>query len=70
MPATNTKITVEGFYKIYSDYPFLVRDSISLANLGSDFGVIGNEPVESISEGQSYGVEFLAQQKLSKGFYG
>ncbi|MEQ9186784.1 MAG: TonB-dependent receptor [Cryomorphaceae bacterium] len=70
LPGTNTKITVEGFFKKYSNYPFLVRDSISLANLGSDFGVIGNEPVRSISDGRAYGVEFLAQQKLFKGFYG
>lgn len=70
LPGTNTKITIEGFYKQYADYPFLLRDSISLANLGSDFGVIGNEPVRSFSEGRSYGVEFLAQQKLFKGFYG
>jgi len=70
LPATNTKITVEGFYKRYLNYPFLLRDSVSLANLGSDFGVIGNEPVTSSSEGRSYGVEFLAQQKLFKGFYG
>lgn len=70
LPGTNTKITVEGFYKQYKNYPFLVRDSLSLANLGSDFGVIGNEPVRSISEGRAYGVEFLAQQKLYKGFYG
>lgn len=70
LPATNTKITVEGFYKSYRNYPFLLRDSITLANLGSDFGVIGNEPVTSSSEGRAYGAEFLAQQKLFKGFYG
>jgi len=67
---TNSRISVEGFYKKYVDYPFLVRDSISLANLGADFGVIGNAPVVPASEGRSYGVEFLAQQKLFKGFYG
>lgn len=70
LPMTNTKITIEGFYKDYNNYPFLIRDSLSLANLGSDFGVIGNEPVVSNSEGRSYGIEFLAQQKLYKGFYG
>jgi outer membrane receptor for ferrienterochelin and colicin len=64
------KITVESFYKTYSNYPFTLRDSISLANLGGDFGVIGNEPVSPISEGRSYGVEFFAQQKLAKNFYG
>jgi hypothetical protein len=70
LPGTNTKITVEGFYKRYANYPFLLRDSISLANVGSDFGVIGNEPVQSGSDGRAYGLEFLAQQKLFKGFYG
>jgi outer membrane receptor for ferrienterochelin and colicin len=64
------KITIEGFYKQYNNYPFLIRDSISLANLGADFGVIGNEPASPNSKGRSYGVEFLAQQKLSKSVYG
>ena len=69
-PNNYSKLTLEGFYKQYSNYPFSVMDSISLANLGSDFGVIGNEDVSSISEGKSYGVEFLAQQKLSSSLYG
>ncbi len=64
------KATVEGFYKAYDRYPFLLNDSITLANLGSDFGIIGNEAVTSISEGRSYGLEFLFQQKMAKGFYG
>ena len=66
----NSRFTIEGFYKNYSNYPFLLTDSVSLANLGSDFGVIGNEPAESSSEGRSYGLEFLYQQRLFKGFYG
>ncbi|MDC1221235.1 TonB-dependent receptor [Salibacteraceae bacterium] len=70
LPFTNTKISVEGFYKIYDNYPFLTRDSISLANLGSDFGVIGNDPATPTSAGRAYGLEFLLQQKLTKGFYG
>ena len=66
----NTKITVEAFYKLYDKYPMTLRDSICLANLGGDYGVIGNEPVSSISKGRSYGLEFMIQQKLYKGFYG
>lgn len=66
----NSRVTLEGFYKLYDQYPFLLEDSISLANLGADFGVIGNAPVSSTSEGRSYGIEVLAQQKLFKGFYG
>lgn len=64
------RISLEGFYKGYTNYPFLLKDSISLANLGADFGVIGNEPAVSTSEGRSYGVELLLQQKIYKGFYG
>ena len=66
----NTKITIEGFYKLYYKYPFALRDSISLANLGGDYGVIGNEPVTSVNKGRAYGVELMIQQKLFKGFYG
>ena len=69
-PNRNLRMTMEGFYKQYNNYPFSLRDSVSLANLGADFGVIGNEPVVSSSKGRSYGVEFLAQQRLFKGFYG
>ncbi|MCC5930536.1 MAG: TonB-dependent receptor [Cyclobacteriaceae bacterium] len=67
---SNTKFTLESFYKQYSQYPFMLTDSISLANLGADFGVIGNAPATSTSEGRSYGIEFMAQQRLFKGFYG
>lgn len=66
----NARFTVEGFYKAYSRYPFSLNDSLSLANVGTDFGVVGNEPVQSSSEGRSYGAEFLYQQKMLKGFYG
>lgn len=67
---SNSRITVEGFLKGYDQYPFLLEDSISLANLGADFGVIGNAPVSSTSDGRSHGIELLLQQKLYKGFYG
>ena len=69
-PSNYSKITLETFYKQYDNYPFSIIDSISLANLGGDFGVIGNEDISSISQGRSYGVEFLAQQKLSSSIYG
>ena len=69
-PQKFLQITLEGFYKRYYDYPFSIKDSVSLANLGSDFGVVGNEAVSSISEGRSYGIEFSAQQKLNKSIYG
>lgn len=69
-PSPNTKITVEGFIKDYANYPFLLTDSITLANLGADFGVIGNEPTASIADGLTYGVEGLVQRRAAKGLYG
>ena len=69
-PTSYSKISLESFYKRYSNYPFSILDSISLANLGDDFGVVGNEDISSISKGNSYGIELLAQQKMSSSIYG
>lgn len=69
-PDVTTKITLEGFHKAYTNYPFSVRDQISLANLGSDFGVVGTEEVTFDSEGSAYGFEILAQKKSYGGLYG
>lgn len=70
IPTPQTRITVEGFYKKYNNYPVSVRDGISLANQGGDFGAIGNETVQSIGKGRSRGLEFFFQQKLTKNFFG
>ena len=69
-PSSYSKISLESFYKSYSNYPFSILDSISLANLGDDFGVVGNEDISSISKGNSYGIELLAQQKMRSSIYG
>ncbi|MEL6560244.1 MAG: TonB-dependent receptor [Bacteroidota bacterium] len=66
----STRISVEGFYKKYADYPVSLTDSVSLANLGGDFSVLGNEPVTSVGLGRTYGLEFLYQKKFTKNFYG
>ncbi len=70
LPRRSTRMTVEGFYKKYDDYPVSVRQGVSLANLGGDFEVLGNEDVVSAGLGRAYGVEWLVQQKLSRHFYG
>ena len=70
LPRRSTRITLEGFYKRYDNYPVSVRSGVSLANLGGDFEVLGNEDIESVGLGRSYGLELLLQQKLSKNFYG
>lgn len=69
-PQRNRRFTMEAFYKKYKNYPSSIRNGIALANLGADFGVIGNEPVESNAEGRAFGLEFLAQQRLFNNFYG
>ncbi len=70
LPRTSTRFTLEGFYKKYSQYPVSVAKNASLANLGGDFEVLGNEDISSTGLGRAYGLEFLYQQKLSKNFYG
>ncbi|MBN2597451.1 MAG: TonB-dependent receptor [Marinifilaceae bacterium] len=65
-----SSVGVEGFYKRYENYPVSVLDQVSLANKGADFNVLGNEEVESVGRGRSYGLELMFQQKLSHRFYG
>ncbi|MDP2890791.1 MAG: TonB-dependent receptor [Bacteroidota bacterium] len=67
-PATAVQFSVEGFFKNYQDYPFSVRDQISLANKGADYGVIGDEEVTSTSKGRAYGGEFQARISSAKGY--
>jgi outer membrane receptor for ferrienterochelin and colicin len=69
LPSNSSRITVEGFYKQYSDYPVGTRSGLSLANQGADFGVIGNEDFTGVGEGVSYGAELFFQQKLWRGFF-
>lgn len=66
----SSSISVEGFYKLYDDYPVSVRDGVSLANKGGGFEVLGSEPIETVGQGRSYGAELQFQQKLSNNFYG
>lgn len=67
---SNLKVSVEGFYKKYGNYPISLRNGISLANIGADYGIVGNEPVSFDGRGKSYGAELFVQQKLWKDFYG
>jgi hypothetical protein len=66
----NSRFTVEGFHKWYDQYPFVVEKQVSMANFGADYGVAGSTLLTSTSEGRSYGLEVLLQQKLYQGFYG
>jgi hypothetical protein len=66
----SSRITLEGFWKQYANYPVSVRDQVSLANKGGGFEVLGSEPVVSNGEGRTYGAELLFQQKFTGNFYG
>jgi hypothetical protein len=70
LPSSTLRFTVEGFYKQYSNVPVSVRQGISLSNLGSNFDVLGNEAVTTNGKGRAYGIEFFAQKKLTKRFFG
>jgi len=65
-----SRITLEGYFKRYRNYPFSIRKQVAIANFGNDFGVVGNEPLTSSAEGRAYGMEFLYQQRLYRGLYG
>jgi hypothetical protein len=64
------KVSLEGFYKTYEDYPISINDGVSLANKGAGFEVLGNEAVATVGKGRAYGFEVLAQQKFINNFYG
>jgi len=58
-PMEKMKLSVEGFYKQYDNYPVSVADGISIASEGTSFGEVGDEQIVSIGKGRAYGVEFL-----------
>lgn len=70
LPNNELRFTLEGFYKRYGNVPISARDGISLANLGADFNVLGNEAVITNGKGRAYGIEFFAQKKLTEKFFG
>ncbi len=69
-PQKELKLSLESFYKGYRHYPYSIKKDVSLANLGSAYGVVGNEAVNFNSLGRAYGLEFLCQKKSHSGLYG
>jgi len=64
------RVSLEGFYKYYSDYPVSLEDGVSMANKGASFEVLGNEAIAAVGKGKAYGLELLWQQKLTDRFFG
>lgn len=69
LPNESLRITLEGFYKTYSNYPVSVATGSSLANSGAEFASIGNEELIGVGKGETYGFEFFMQQKLVKNLF-
>ena len=57
-PSDITRFNLEGFYKQYENYPLSVREGISIAGKGTDYGQIGDEEIISTGKGRAYGIEF------------
>jgi hypothetical protein len=70
----DTRVSLEGYVKNYTDYPASQsRPYLVLANTGAGYGgseegfaSFGLDPLVSRGTGQSKGIEFLAQKKLSE----
>ena len=60
-PVRQVIVSVEGFYKRYSQMPLCILDNIPLACKGNDYGIFGNEALVSSAQGRAYGVELLAK---------
>lgn len=58
-PAANMQLSVESFYKQYSNYPMSVVEGVSIASKGADYGQVGDEEIVSTGKGRAYGIEFL-----------
>ena len=58
-PVEKMKLSVEGFYKHYEQYPLSVLDGLSIASKGADYGQVGDEEIVSTGKGRAYGVEVL-----------
>lgn len=58
-------VSVEGFYKHYSNMPLSVVDGIPLACKGNDYGVVGNELLTLDADGRAYGVEAMMRWQIS-----
>jgi hypothetical protein len=63
VPSENIQVTIEGFYKFYSQYPFSVRDSVPLSSKSADYGIFGDEELVSSARGRAYGFELLGRLK-------
>lgn len=72
--SNDLRITVEGYYKKYFNYPVSeIRPWLILANSGGDFEQRNDfiiEKLNSLGSGDAKGIELFIQKSLTKDFYG
>lgn len=72
LPAESVRMTLEGYYKRYDDYPVSTQfPTLSLANVGDTFNV--REvlfPMTSAGRGRAYGVEAFIEKAPGGRWYG
>lgn len=66
-PTMKMRFNMEGFYKLYDNYPLSVADGMSIAGKGTDYGQIGDEEIVSTGKGRAYGVELSGRLNDVKG---
>lgn len=64
----NAKITIESFYKFYNNYPFLLRDSVTLANLGEILVLLATNPLFQGQMVEVTDLSFFISKDYTKGF--
>lgn len=61
-------VSLEGFYKYYTDIPLSVADGIPLTCKGNDYGTYGDELLVSSAQGRAYGAELMVRWQLPDRF--
>lgn len=57
-------VSVEGFYKYYTNIPLSLTDGVPLTCKGNDYGTAGDEALVSSARGRAYGVELTSRWQI------
>ena len=69
-PDAKLRVNLEGFYKLYDNYPLSLTDGMSIAGKGTDYGQVGDEEIVSTGKERAYGIEFSGKLTDYKNFTG
>ena len=60
------RFSLEGYYKYYSNMPYLWDDQMSFSQAIGAYVAVGDQVSSSVAEGRAYGLELFLQQKLKE----